>query len=250
MVTYRCQNSYESIFTAIYRVYEEHRQNEDVYLALDEELRLFSEDIPVVVDWERSRKVVNTIVRRFGIEDYEALCYALATPEADKAQAVYETIRQGLKGARQGHLFDNLSDKGVLRTFELSRAASRECCHLRGFARFEELENGILCAKISPKNDLLPFLMPHFADRFPNENFMIADMARGKIGIHPAGEEWYLLSDKELPEAYIELSAEEIKYQMLFKRFCTAIAIEERKNLELQRGLLPLYFRKHMTEFS
>ncbi|MDE6702009.1 MAG: DUF4130 domain-containing protein, partial [Acetatifactor sp.] len=45
-------------------------------------------------------------------------------------------------------------------------------------------------------------------------------------------------------------SAEESKYQMLFKHLCKSIAIDERRNSKLQTGMLPLRFREYMTEFQ
>ena len=56
-----------------------------------------------------------------------------------------------------------------------------------------ELENGMLFSRIGPKNDVVAFLMPHFADRLPIENFVIYDEKRNLFGIHPAGKPWYLL---------------------------------------------------------
>lgn len=264
MFVYRCSDTYESIFSAIYQVYEEHRQQEEVYLALNDELFLFAEDVEVIVLPERSEKVANTILKQFGRENFEWICYALATSEADKAQAVYRTIRQGLNRCGQGHLFDNLADKGVLRAFELARAASREVAHLRGFLRFEELKNTILYARIAPKNDVVSFLMPHFADRFPCENFIIHDEKREIFGVHPACKnrkeyrnckeqeaenDFFFVSGRELPEEFLETAEAELKYQMLFKNFCTHISIKERRNTELQRNMLPLYFREYMAEF-
>lgn len=46
------------------------------------------------------------------------------------------------------------------------------------------------------------------------------------------------------------LTAEEEYYQELFCCFCHKISIKERKNLNLQRNLLPLHFRKYMVEFA
>ena len=96
MFIYRCEDTLESIFTAIYNVYEDKRSREDVFLALDDEPRLFSTVINVNADEERCQKVIRTLKRRFGMPDYERICLALATTDEDKAQAVYGTIAIGL----------------------------------------------------------------------------------------------------------------------------------------------------------
>lgn len=251
MIVYRCEDSLESIFTAIYQVYEEKRNHEDTILSLEDTPMLFAEDVAVVANEEKVRKVMGTLQRRFGETDYYALCMALSSPDIGKAQAVYRTIVQGLKkNTYPGHLFDNLADDNVNKAFVLSRAASRECQHLKGFLRFQELENGILYSKIGPKNNILTFLMPHFADRLPMENFMVYDAVRDFFAIHPAGRQWYLLCGEQLQlPLKLNLSEQELQYQELFRHFCRTITIKERENRELQRNMLPLRFREYMIEF-
>ena len=120
-----------------------------------------------------------------------------------------------------------------------------------GFTRFRELENGILFANISPKNNVLVSLMEHFSDRMPSENFAIFDEGRKLYGIHPAKGQWFLAGGEELADKIgeVPLSDKEERYAALFRHFCKRIAIKERKNLDLQRNMLPLYFREYMTEF-
>lgn len=252
MTVYRCEDSLEGIFTAVYNAYEDKREHSETTISLTDELFLFAEYVEVQTDREKAVKVMRTLERQFGEEDYLWLCYALASEETDKAQAVYQTIVKGLKGkVARNHLFDNLACNSVNRAFALGRAASRECHHLMGFVRFQELEGGILYAGIGPKNNILTFLMPHFADRFPMENFMIYDDVRGILGLHPAGRAWYLVQDAENPEnaENFKLSDQEREYRELFQYFCHKIAIEERKNPKLQRNMLPLRFREYMVEF-
>lgn len=250
MTVYRCEDSLEGIFTAIYLSYEENRSAEDTCLALHEDPILFAEDVTVEPDPVRAVKVMRTLKRRFGEEDYLSLCMALASPDPEKAQAVYRTVVRGLdERCARGHLFDGLADDHVLKTFSLARSVGREIDHLKGFLRFQELENGILYARIGPKGNAVTFLMPHFADRLPAENFVVYDDGRGIFGVHPAGGQWYLLSGEE-KEPQLKLSEQERRYRELFCHFCKTIAIKERRNLRLQKKMLPLRFQEYMVEFS
>lgn len=256
MYIYRCEDSLESIFTAIYNVYEDKHSEDEVLLALDDEPRLFAVQIEVETDCIKYEKVIRTLRREFGAENYRSLCLALTSPDEEKAQAVYGTVAWGLKSkCGGGHLFDNLADEYVNKAFKLARNADREYCHLRGFSRFEELEGGLLYAQIEPRNNVLTFLMTHFADRFPEEDFVLHDVGRNFYGMHRAGEmegnepAWYLIQGEEFMPQNLQLSSDEIKYQMLFKHFCNCIAIDSRRNAALQRNMLPLHFREFMTEF-
>ena len=253
MRVYQCEDSLEGVCTAIYRAYEDHVEHQDTWIRVDEELMLFGEYIPVETDLERAEKVLRTLRRRFGQANYEDLCMALITPDPDKAQAVYRTIVYGLQaGAPLGHLLDHQTDSYVLQTFQLARKAGRECCQMKQFLRFRELERGILYAENQPKNHVLPYLMVHFADRFPQEDFAIRDIGRGLLGVHPAGGEWYLTDSRELLEALGQaaLSSREMAYEELFCWFCHKIAIKERRNISLQNQMMPKRFQKYTIEFA
>lgn len=253
MRVYQCEDSLEGVGTAIYRAYEEHAEHQDTWIRVDRELMLFGEYIPVETDPERAEKVLRTLRRRFGQEDYQSLCMALATPDPEKAQAVYQTVVYGLRAEPlPGHLLDHQTDSRVLQTFRLAQKAGREYSQLREFLRFRELQRGILYAENQFKNQVLPYLMVHFADRFPQEDFAIRDIGRGLLGVHPAGGEWYLTNSRELLEALKKAgySAREMAYEELFCWFCHKIAIKERRNIGLQNQMIPKRFQKYTIEFS
>lgn len=253
MYVYLCHDTPESIFTAIYNIYEDKHNLPDTRILLDWEPVLFAEYIEVEEDGEKAEKVIRTIRRQFGEEDTHHLFMALAAPTPEKAEAVYRTIAYGLQHhVKPGHLFDHLADQSVLLANQLGRNAGREAQHLKGFLRFRELENGILFAVISPKNHILSELMEHFADRFPSEKFMILDEGRNVFGVHKAKNGWFLAIGTQAAEIAKNspVSETEVFYAGLFRHFCQSIAIKERRNTDLQRNMLPLRFRPYMTEFT
>lgn len=199
---------------------------------------------------EKAGKVIRTLRKRLGEEVYECLCYAMASHEADKAEAVYKTIVAGLS-MKQGHrVLDKVTDPYVARCFDLKRNVGGEIHRELEFLRFKELQNGVLLAKIHPKNDVLMYLGPHFSDRLPLENFLIYDMNRRKALFHEREKDWYMMDALDLDgEMAGRISTEEEYYQDLFRMFCRTIAIESRENRALQRQFLPLYFRDVMPEF-
>ena len=202
--------------------------------------------------------------RRFGMKDYEILCLALSSGDEDKAQAIFGAVAWGLKNGCRGGILSHLTNPDVHRVMEMSRYARNEMHHLQGFLRFQEIEGGILYAAIAPQNHVMPFLAEHFSDRSPMENFLIHDERRDMYAVHPAGKAWFLVAGdlgrgaddggkgaggEDVDDADV-VSAEEEYYQELFCCFCHKISIKERKNLNLQRNLLPLHFRKYMVEFA
>lgn len=202
-------------------------------------------------DAGKAGKVIRTLRRRLGEEVYECLCYAMASREPDKAEAVYKTIVAGLS-MKEGHrTLDKVTDPYVARCFDLKRNVGSEIHRELEFLRFQELESGVLLAKIHPKNDVLMYLGPHFSDRLPLENFLIYDISRRKALFHEREKDWYMMDALELDgEMAGRISTEEEYYQDLFRTFCRTIAIESRENRALQRQFLPLYYRDLMPEFQ
>lgn len=254
-IVLRCEDSLEGIFTGIYEAYALRMPHERIHLqtAEEENMRLFTVYRAVEPDSIKTEKVIRTLRTRFGEKDYMALCLAAAASSMEKAEAIYKTVVWGLSGRCRGSILEHLTNDNVRRTLELSRSAGNELHRMKQFLRFAELEGGVLYAVIAPKDNVLPMLTVHFADRLPMENFVICDENRNLYAIHPAGKDWFLMSGQRTPlqaeEEGLALTAEEEHYQELFRHFCHTISIEDRKNLKLQQNMLPLRFRNYMVEF-
>lgn len=249
-----CEDSIEGVFSAIYKIYEQHLEHSRTCLRVqeEEEYELFTEYAVFKPDERRAEKVIRTIIREFGEECYRTMCLALSSYDIRKADDVYHMVVYGFTLKDRRNLINSLANDYVNRTFKLAREANNEVMHLKEFVRFRELENGMLFSRIGPKNNVLAFLTPHFVDRLPNENFVIYDEIRNFSAVHPAYKNnFILLHGTELDnEPLRKFSKEEESYAELFKLFCKSISIKERENKNLQRQMLPLRFRKYMTEFN
>ncbi len=248
-----CEDSLEGVFTGIYNAYLMKKPHSRIHICVgaQENYRLFAvyEDCPAQEN--KAAKVAGTILREFGQEAYLSICRALASAEADKGEAVYKAVVTGFSMRRRRELMGNLADPYVRRVFELARFTANEAHYHVEFLRFRELQNGILYAPIGPKNNLITFIVPHFADRLPLENFVIHDDVRDILAVHPRGRDWFLTSLQDGMELNNHcFSRGEEEYSELFYHFFHTIAIKERRNYGLQRNMLPLRYRKYMTEFK
>ena len=251
-----CEDSMEGILSGVYEAYCFKKENkieshDVIHLAVKnpDTYRLFIEYRAIETNFENADKVVGTIRNRLGEEVYYRLCLAMVSCFEEKADAVYHTIVLGLRN-HDRMIMDRLGEDWVQKVFRYARASSNELGHMIEFTRFSELEGGMLYATINAKHHILPFLMPHFADRLPSENFMIYDENTDVYGIHPKQKQWYLVQGVEIDSDRLNITAAEKDYQELFKRFCKTIAIESRVNKKRQTNFLPLRFRPNMTEFQ
>lgn len=250
-----CEDSLEGIFTAVYDAYALREGHAHLHVQVGEEdnYRLFATYLYSQPDFDKTNKVIHTLKERLGEHVYGSICRAAASSGQDKGDAVYHTIVDGITGRHGRRTMENLRNPYVNRTFELARYTANEAHRELEFIRFQELKQGVLYARIGPENHVVPFIMPHFADRLTPENFMIHDERRGVFGVHPAYKEWYLVSgiEKEMDGLWdpVRYSDKEQEYQELFTMFHKTIAIRERKNIRLQQQMLPLRFQDYMVEF-
>ena len=167
--------------------------------------------------------------------------------EDDKVDVIYHFLKMGF---HYGADVVNMHGSDVVcRIFELSRNVSNEAHLFREFIRFQESKEGVLIARIKPKNQILPMVAEHFSDRFPGENFVILDEIHNMGLFHESNRQWYLswLTGEEL-EGIWECGRHE-KYEELWKTFFKTIAIEQRQNATCQRNHCSLRYRDYMVEF-
>lgn len=247
-----CEDSMEGILSGVYQAYASKLGHNHCRLTTNaNEYELFSTYREVETSMVLAKKVSKTLLERLGEEVYWRICLAMSSYEEDKAEAVYKTIVIGLAMQNGFRVLEHLTNPYVCRVFQMQRNAGFEFDHMRGFLRFQEMESGVLVAQIHPKNNLLVYLAPHFSDRLPQENFLIYDEKRKIAAIHEKEKQWYIVQGEELDtQALGNISEAEAYYQNLFWHFCHSISIDSRKNINLQRQMLPLRFRDHMPEFS
>lgn len=254
-----CEDSLEGIFTGIYEAYALREGHERVHIQIGEEenLRLFAHYMHISPDPVKTDKVAQTLKKRLGESAYHSLCSAAASCHMDKGEAVYKTVVDALTAGSGRHVMENLRNPYVARCFELARFTTNEAHLETEFLRFQELVAGereepcVLFSRIGPKNNVIPFMMPHFADRLSIENFMIYDENRKLFGVHPAREMWYLVSaGEDLAFKELTWSEKEERYQKLFRVFHKTIGIKSRENKALQRQMCAYRYQDYMVEFE
>lgn len=254
-----CEDSPEGIFTGIYEAYALREGHEHIHLQIGEEddLRLFAEYVHIVPDPVKTDKVARTLKTKSGEHVYHSLCCAAASCHPDKGEAVYKTVVDSLTAGSGRRVMENIRNPHVARCMELARFTANEAHYETEFIRFQELSSAkdaggsLLFSKIGPKNNVLPFVMPHFADRLSIENFMVYDENRKLFGVHPAGEEWYLVkAEEEFLPGESAWSVKEREYQELFRTFHRTIAIKSRENRKLQRQMCAYRYQDYMVEFE
>lgn len=245
----RCEDSLEGIFTAIYdafvyknRMKGEYADNISIAVGQEGNQTLFSTEIVVSTDLDKAQKTIRTIQNRLGYSVYGTLFHALCHYDTERASVVLGYLVRGFKkGSCVG---EHLSDPYVMRVMELSRKVSNEQHKFLGFLRFSDMGK-FLYAKIEPKCNILPLILEHFSDRYPNENFIIFDERRNYSLVHPAFGPCFFAAGEEF---YIDTTNQADIFEELWRQYFKTMEIKERHNEDCQNNLLPKWYRKNMTE--
>lgn len=259
-IIYVCEDSLTGIFSGIYEVWKRKMTAEEAGLEVGDsfERRLFCEYIFCKAEERKALAVIRMIQKNLGADVYEKISYALLSADRRKAEMVFRAMLEAKKLSRKDRLMEHLGNEAVRAVFGMYRQVANEAHHYKGFVRFRELKNKTLFAKIEPKHAVLPCIAEHFADRFPQENWVIYDKTHEVFLIHEKGKRYYFLqqymcmkgdsgSAQNITGGFSE---EEMDYEALWKEFVQSISVAERENRALQNQNLPLRFRTNLMEFS
>ena len=259
-IIYVCEDSLTGIFSGIYEVWKRKMTAEEAGLEVGDsfERRLFCEYIFCKAEERKALAVIRMIQKNLGADVYEKISYALLSADRRKAEMVFRAMLEAKKLSRKDRLMEHLGNEAVRAVFGMYRQVANEAHHYKGFVRFRELKNKTLFAKIEPKHAVLPCIAEHFADRFPQENWVIYDKTHEVFLIHEKGKRYYFLqqymcmkgdsgSAQNIAGGFSE---EEMDYEALWKEFVRSISVAERENRALQNQNLPLRFRTNLVEFS
>ncbi|EET60086.1 putative DNA metabolism protein [Marvinbryantia formatexigens DSM 14469] len=265
MTVYTCGESFEEMMTCIYEAWAGRRGHANIKLQLEpvDQPELFCEYLSVCADAEKAEKVVRAIRQKISAEAYRQVFYAAMSVFPDRLEAIYRFLILGFAcGAKVTHM---LSEPSVMRVLELSRKCSNEMHYFREFTRFTAIDTApggqvfgtgeefssekVYVAHIEPKCNITALTAGHFADRMPSEHWMIIDDNRRIAAVHPKNQPFYMtaLSGAEM-QRLAETEQRGDCFTELWQEFFRTIGIRERRNEKCQKNLMPLWYRKHMTE--
>ena len=234
--------SFEGFLSLVYEVYYKKLKPTKIYKTLPNEI-IFEEILEIQTSEENSTKVLKAIKTKFPKPIVEKILNIFMCDSRAFEVALLEFIIIGFKDTKQ--LF-NINNSSVFYLSNLEKELFKNVHKMYAFVRFEELDDDTLYAKLECKFNVVYFLAKHFLKRFNNQNFIIHDINR-KIAFIKTKDDCSIQEVAFFDEP--NYSANEEKFQKLWKRFFKGVTIEERINPKLQQQLVPLIYRTYMSEF-
>lgn len=250
MTIYTCNDTLEAMMTCIFDAWAGKLGHKNIRLELEPvfQQEMFCDYIHIGADAEKAEKVIRSIQKKISFEAWQQVYMAAMSFEAGRLDAIYRFLLMGFAHGRK--VTDMLAAEPVMELLRLKRKVGNEMHFFREFTRFTSLDGKVYVSHIEPKCNVVAMVAEHFADRMPSEYWMIIDDNRRIAAVHPKDQPFYMteLTDEET-EALAETEHRRDIYTDLWKEFFKSIGIEARKNPGCQRNMMPLWYRRHATEF-
>ena len=236
--------SFEGLLTCVYDGFYLKRKINNIFSEASNYMpSLFDEVIKIVTDINKFEKVRNAVIVKIDRLALKKLYTVYLSNSDNKEILIYSYLKKAFKIGPDIHLFLNLDEVRLID--DICKRVSYEIHHLRGFIRFNYIQNKFLYTAISPDNDILEFLAEPFKKRYANEFWIINDTLRKKAVIYNK-DSYEIISFSEDDTAKLYEYKDE--YSQLWIEYFKATTISERKNLKLQKRMMPKRYWKNILE--
>ena len=243
---YIYDGSFTGFLTTAYHVLKNKEKPARIVRKEDHRQALFGSTMEIESDEDKADRLSEAIREEISHKSFKYLHHAFLSEYEDIELTILDSLVICFKENKK---IEECSLNESIK--EIKKAAGkvrRENHRYKGLLRFRQLSDGSLYAPFNPEHNITGLLIPHFASRLSTEEGMIHDRERDTAAIFSRGE-WELLDAGGLPTPDTgDYAREEENYQQLWRTFFDFIAIEERKNPELQKSLMPKKYRDYLVE--
>ena len=239
-------DSFEGLLTSIYDAFYSKHQIDGIYgLSQYNAPLLLGEIKNIETDLNKFEKVRNSIINKIDLLCLQKIYMVYLSNVEDKGMVIFKYLKIAFKYKKNIHAFLHIDI--VRQIDEIKKRVSFEAHKFKGFVRFKSIDNNFLYCSIEPDNNILELIGDHFMKRFSNEYWIIHDISRNKAIIYDTNK--YEIIEL-LQDDCKNLLDHKDEYSSLWKCYFKFTTIEERKNLRLQRQMMPKRYWKHIFETS
>lgn len=240
-VIYRYDGSFEGFLCCVFECYVNKEEPVNILSPNALQYTLYREKM-IETNESHAQRVYASFAKKISSTASDMIRYGFLTCVEDKELLLYHFIKLGYQYGR--NIVNMLTNDTVDQLIKAIKHLNNEAHLFKGFVRFSE-NNGVLISIIEPKNFVLPLILQHFIERFPQERFFIYDKThKAAIMYKPYEYSIMDIEDFEMPQE----DHNEQMYQSLWKRFYDTIAIEARFNPKCRMSHMPKRYWGNMTE--
>ena len=243
---YLYDGSFEGFVTAVFEAWHIPLETFGNMKAEENDTPSFTDrNIRVETDSNKMVRVLRWIRDSLPAETEERIYDYFLSDDENRERRIYLYLRAC---HRLGKWVDScLTDPAVADFLKAEKHFQNELHRMCGFTRFQLLEENVLFSEIATDYNQLAGLGNFFLERMPGQRFMIVDGRRHKA-VLSNGRELAMFNDFRVDS--VNKSTAGDHFENLWRDYLKALTIEERRNAKLQRQVLPIKYRKYMTEFQ
>lgn len=244
MIEYLYDGTFEGLLTAIFYAYPQKDScaitREDMYIP-----NMLDKPIIVPTEYNKFKRVYNSITEKLNTEVLTNIYYLYLSEVKSIENIILTYLKLCYKNGTSVNLAKN--NDTILLVDKYCRRVTFESHRFAGFVRFKEIAPFSFYSAIEPDYNIIPILMPHFIERFSDQNFIIHDLKREIALIYNQNSYFITTLSKEEGLRFSK-SNDDSNFQNLWKTFYNSINIEERKNLKQQSQYMPKRYWCHLPE--
>jgi probable DNA metabolism protein len=208
---------------------------------------LFSEMVHVPTVDSETNEMRRRILACAGADEIETLVLVHASDAVDRHRLLLAYLSRTLAAGRS--VAPDLAVPEVLAVRKIRDRVRLEIDRFLGLIRFRRVAGSSFYTPVNPDADIVGFIGPHFAQRFPDQDLIIHDVNRDIAFWTRDGESGIADLAGLAPAERSRLSTDcHPAAEELWRRYFAAIANPERRNPRLQRKLMPARYWKFMIE--
>ena len=252
MHVFSFDNTFEGLLTLVFESYQRKQFPDEILSGEGSQSVLFASTIDIETDDQKAERVWKGIVAHSSEVNAHRIYRVFLAGLPDTPMLLVKFIRLVIDSTKNEEF--NFSEPVVVEVNKLHQKVCREAQRIHMFTRFQKTVEGSYYASFAPIYDVLPLCIPHFRDRFADQQWIIYDLKRNYGFLYDLKTVSRVVFDElkvnpQNGQLHPSLLAEDEKlFQRLWKQYYKSICIQERKNDKVHRQFLPKRFWKYLPE--
>lgn len=252
MNIYSFDNTFEGLLTLVFESYNRKQFPDEILSGEGSQNALFCSTMTIITDNRKAERVWNGIIRKSSEENAHRIYRVFLAQLPDTPMLLVKYIRLIVDSQKNEET--NFTLPTVVEVNKLHQKVCREAQRIHMFTRFQKTVEGSYYASFAPMYDVLPLCIPHFRDRFADQQWIIYDLKRNYGFLYDLKTVSRVVFDElkvntQNGQLHASLLADDEKlFQKLWKQYFKSICIQERKNPKVHRQHLPRRFWKFLPE--
>lgn len=207
------------------------------------QLSLIDEVLYIETEPNISQKIYDRIIKLWTTTTIENIYKAFLYPDTETLIFKYIYLLSKNKASP----VNLLSHVNLTPLEKRIHSVSRDVHRWQGFIRFQELKTNFFYSSYEPQFDITNLIIPHFVDRFPNQNLIIHDTKRNYAAMYNQKQVIYYPLEKFEIESFL---GDETDYIIMWKEYLNHLTINDRINKKRQMSLMPKKYWPFITEMK